>query len=130
MNQLNRTVAAMMARFGTDASITVAGATEYDVETSQNVVSYRDYPVRAMFFDYIRKTEGEGEENNTLIKSGDKQVYVQPPQQAGQDPLPHLQANKDFITVQGTQYKIITVKQINPSLAVNDCILFELYIRQ
>lgn len=131
MNSLDRTVASMMSRFGTTGSITVAVSETYDPATSENIVVYQDYPVNIMVFDYIRKTEGEGTQNNTLIKTGDKQVYVQPPQKTEVGlPLPHLNANKDFLKIGDSIYKIITVKQLNPSLAQDSCILYELYIRE
>jgi hypothetical protein len=131
MNSLDRTVASMMSKFGTTAYISVAISEEYDPSTSENTVVYQDYPVNIMVFDYIRKTEGEGTQNNTLIKTGDKQVYVQPPQKTEVGiPLPHLNANKDFLKIGDSIYKIITVKQLNPSLAQDSCILYELYIRE
>jgi hypothetical protein len=131
MNSLDRTVASMMSKFGTTAYITVAISEEYDPSTSENVVTYQDYLVNIMVFDYVRKNEGEGTQNNTLIKTGDKQVYVQPPQKTEAGiPLPHLSANRDFLKIGDKTYKIVTVKQLNPSLAQENCILYELYIRE
>lgn len=131
MNQLDRTVASMMSKFGTVASISVAISEEYNPATSENVVTYQDYPVNIMVFDYVRKNEGEGTEQNTLVKTGDKQVYVQPPQKTEVGiALPHLSANRDFLKIGDKTYKIVTVKQLNPSLAQQNCILYELYIRE
>lgn len=131
MNSLDRTVASMMSKFGTTAYISVAISEEYDPSTSENTVSYQDYLVNIMVFDYVRKTEGEGAEHNTLIKTGDKQVYVQPPQKTEVGiALPHLNANRDFLKIGDKTYKIVTVKQLNPSLAQENCILYELYIRE
>jgi hypothetical protein len=131
MNQLDRTVATMMSRFGTSGFITVSVSEEYDPATSENVVTYQDYPVNIMVFDYVRKNEGEGTQNNTLVQTGDKQVYVQPPQKTEVGiALPHLNANRDFLKIGDKTYKIVTVKQLNPSLAQENCILYELYIRE
>jgi hypothetical protein len=131
MNQLDRTVASMMSKFGTPAYISVAINEEYDPATSENTVTYQDYLVNIMVFDYVRKSEGEGTEQNTLIKSGDKQVYVQPPQKTEVGlALPHLNANKDLLKIGDKFYKIVTVKQLNPSLAQDSCILYELYVRE
>lgn len=131
MNQLDRTVASMMSRFGTTAYVSVAISEEYDPSTSENTVTYQDYLVNVMVFDYVRKTEGEGEEKNTLIKTGDKQVYVQPPQKTEVGlPLPHLNANKDLLKIGDNIYKIVTVKQLNPALSQDSCVLYELYIRE
>ena len=79
----------------------------------------------------LPKTEGEGTEKDTLIKTGDKQVYVQPPQKTEVGlALPHLNANRDMLKIGSNTYKIITVKQLNPSLAQDSCVLYELYIRE
>lgn len=131
MNQLDRTVANMMSKFGTTAYISVSISEAYDPLTSENVVSYQDYPVNVMMFDYVRKNEGEGTEQNTLVKTGDKQVYVQPPQKTEMGlALPHLNANKDLLKLGDQVYKIVTVKQLNPSLSQDSCVLYELYVRE
>jgi hypothetical protein len=131
MTPLDRTVATMMSRFGTSALIKVAISEQYDTDTSENIVSYQDYPVNAMFFDYVRKNEGESTENNTLVKTGDKQVYVQPPQKTETGiALPHLSTNRDFLKIGDKQYRIITVKQLNPSMSQEGCVLYELYVRE
>lgn len=132
MNAFDRVVASMMRQHGTLAFISVALGESYDTNTSENTVRYQDYPVNAMFFDYIRKNEGLTSENNTLIQSGDKQVYVQPPQKNASDPysLPHILPNKDFLKLNGRLYKIVALKQLNPSMSNEGCVLYELYIRE
>jgi hypothetical protein len=131
MNSFDRTVASMMAKFGTTAYISVAVSEEYDPSTSENTASYQDYLVNIMAFDYVRKNEGEGTEKDTLVKTGDKQVYVQPPQKTEVGlALPHLNANRDLLKIGDKQYKIVTVKQLNPSLLQDSCILYELYVRE
>jgi hypothetical protein len=131
MNALDRTVANMMSKFGTQGYISIAISSEYDPATSENTVTYQDYLVNIMVFDYVRKNEGEGTEQNTLIKTGDKQVYVQPSQKTELGlALPHLSANSDFLKIGDAQYKIITVKQLNPALTQDSCVLYELYVRE
>jgi hypothetical protein len=131
MNAFDRTVASMMSKFGTVGAIKVVLSESYDPATSENSVIYKDYPVNIMVFDYVRKSEGEGTQSNTLIKTGDKQVYVQPPQKTDNGlPLPSFSANNSFLKLNGKTYKIITVKQLNPSLTSDGCMLFELYIRE
>lgn len=131
MNALDRTVANMVSKFGTQAAINVVIGESYDPSTSENTVTYQEYPVNVMVFDYVRKNEGEGTQGNTLIKTGDKQVYVQPPQKTEVGiAMPHLNPNRDLLLLAGKTYKIVTVKQLNPSLAQESCILYELYIRE
>ncbi len=125
------TVADMMNSLGTRATFKIAVSEEYDTTTSTNIVNYREIPVKAMFFDYLDKKYGLGTEGKTLIQSGDKQVYVQPPQKVkGGLPLPHLDPNKDFFVHNGKTYRIVFLKQHNPSMTDAGCVMIELYIRE
>jgi hypothetical protein len=127
----DRVVANMMSKLGTTACIKIIIDENYDTSTSENMITTHDYPVNVMFFDYVRKNEGIGSENGTLIQTGDKQVYVQPPQKNDDGlPLPHFSANNSLLKFGDKLYKIITIKQINPSQTVNGSILYELYIRE
>jgi hypothetical protein len=111
--------------------VSVAISETYDPTTSENTVSYQDYAVNILVFDYVRKQEGVGTEKNTLVQTGDKQVYVQPPQKTDTGiPLPHLSPNSDFLKVGDKTYKIVTVKQYNPSMSSDGCIVYELYVRE
>lgn len=131
MNAFDRVVLSMMSKFGTTGSIYVAISESYDPSTSENTVSYQDYPVNIMLFDYVRKTEGEGTQSNTLIKTGDKQVFVQPPQKTEVGiALPHLNSNRDLLKLGDKTYKIVTAKQLNPSMTQDGSVLYELYVRE
>jgi hypothetical protein len=111
--------------------VSVAISEAYDPTTSENVVSYQDYAVNILVFDYVRKNEGDSTERNTLVQTGDKQVYVQPPQKTDIGiPLPHLSPNRDFLKVGDKIYKIVTVKQYNPSMSSEGCVVYELYVRE
>lgn len=124
-------VANMMQEYGTTAHIVVTTAEEYSPDTSENETKEVEYRVRAMFFDYIDKMAGKGTERNSLIQSGDKQVYIQPPHKTSAGiPLPHIDTNKDRLKVNGTTYKIVTIKQYNPSMSRAGCVLYEAYIRE
>lgn len=129
-SQFDRVVATMMAKFGTVGYIQVATVGAYDPATSQVSVTYKDVPVNIITFDYIRKTEGLGEEKNTLVQSGDKQILVQPTQKAGGAVLPVPKPNKDLFKMNGVSYKIITSKQYNTSMTNDGAVLYELYIRE
>lgn len=130
MNVLDRAVAKITGMFGTQAIIRIVTGQQYDTTTSQNVVTYTDYNVNVIIQDYLRKEDGLGAERNTLIQSGDKQVYVQPPQKIGSLPLPTISPNQDLFVFGGKVYKIVFLKQLNPSMSVNGCVAYELYIRE
>lgn len=131
MNQFDRTIATMMKRFGTTAAISVATGEKYNPATSENVVFYVEYPVNVLVFDYIDKTSGVGTEQNKLIQSGDKQVFVQPPNKTANGlPLPHLSPNRDRLKLNDKLYRIVALKQLNPSMTNEGCVMYELYVRE
>lgn len=129
MNLLDRTVASMMSKFGTTAQVVVVTNEYYDPSSSENVVTTLEYDVSALIFDFIRKGDGLGTENNTLIQTGDKQVFIQPPDKIGGVPLPHILPNRDKIRINGTLYKIIVLKQDNMSITQQGCVMYELFVR-
>jgi hypothetical protein len=128
--QFDRVVATMMKQFGKVGYIQIVTLGEYDPSTSEVSSESTDVPVNFIAFDYVRKTEGLGEEKNTLVQSGDKQILVQPPQKAGNTAIPIPKPNKDLFKIDGISYKIITAKQHNPNLTDDGAVMFELYIRE
>lgn len=120
----------MMREFGTTAYVVVVVKEEYNPDTSENVVTTQNYKVKAMFFDYLDKNAGIGTERNTLVQTGDKQVFIQPPHKTEAGiPLPHLEPNKDKLKVGDRLYKIVAVKEYNPSINRSGCVLYEMYVR-
>lgn len=130
--QFDRAVSSMMSKYGGAAILHIVEGSTYDPSTSENIETITDYNVNAMFFDYVRKTEGLGSDGNTLVKSGDKQVYIQPLQKSNPsfNPIPLPDPTKDKLTIGNVQYKIVTAKQLNPSNTDDGCVLYELYVRQ
>lgn len=121
----------MMDSFGTVAYVVVATKEGYDVETSENVVTEVPYKVRAMFFDYVDKAAGVGTERNSLVQTGDKQVFIQPPHKTITGvPLPHIMPNRDKLRVADKIYKIVTIKEFNTSMTRQGCVLYEAYVRE
>jgi hypothetical protein len=56
-------------------------------------------------------------------------VFIQPPAKAlGNIPRATIQPNKDRIKIGNITYKIVTSKEVNPSLS--NSVLIELYVRQ
>ena len=123
-------VARMMQRLGATTTVSVPSDTGvYNPETSEYVTVTTNYQVRVLVFDYTLQSNGTQINKNTLIEAGDKQVFIQPLNKT--DPalsLPRLRPEKDFITLYGDVYRIVTVKELNPSM--NDAVLFELLARK
>lgn len=121
----------MMQEFGTTAHIVVTTEERYDPETSENIVEKVNYKVKACFFDYLDKNAGVGTERNTLIQTGDKQVLIQPPHKTETGvPLPHIQPNRDALKIGEKLYKIVALKEYNPSLSRAGCVLYEAFVRE
>lgn len=131
ISAFDEVVATMMAEFGTQAIITTNLEEVYNPDTSENIVTSRKIPVKAIFADYIDKRAGVSNSGNTLIQSGDKQVFVQPPHKAGSEyPLEKLRPTQDYIECGGKKYIVIAVKEYNTSLLQAGCVLYELYVRE
>jgi hypothetical protein len=124
VDPIARTVLMMMARSGGDATLVApTGEPVYDPETSTVVSPQASYPIRVLVFDYILKTQGIGTMDSTLIRSGDKQVFVKP-----SPDVPTPKARIDSIIFQGHKYNIVVVKELNPS--GSNVVLYELYARE
>lgn len=94
----------------------------YDVDTSENVPTYKNIAMQGIPLDYLNKNEGTSTNANTLIKSGDKQLYIKPHKLVnGIDP------STDKIILGGKTYRIVTVKEMNVTGV--DVLYYELFIR-
>lgn len=117
-----RTVSDMMRRFGGNGVLEVTKGGVYNPETSSVEPQVIEYAMRAMIFDYVPRMDGAGVENKSLIRNGDKQMFVKT------DPeLPAPEAN-DRITFGGITYAVIVAKELNPSGSAP--IYYELYLRE
>jgi hypothetical protein len=94
----------------------------YDVNTSEGIVNLTEYPIRAIPFDYVNKFQGTSTQDGTLIRTGDKQVFIKPSQYVAS-----INPESDKLRMNGTVYKIITVKEFNPTL--DNVLYYELFVR-
>lgn len=122
-NTLLRTVGQMMQRFGGDATLVVdSGDSTYDPETSTTVSSVKSYPIRVLAFDYIQRLSGMTVQDGTLIKTGDKQVFIKPDSKV---PTPRIGVDK--ITFEGRNWTVLALKAHNPSGTMP--YVYEAYVR-
>ncbi len=122
MDSFNRVVQNMMTRWGGPATVVIVGASTYDPTTSESAPAESIYPVSAIQLDYTLQSNGQQAMPGTLIRSGDKQVFIQPT-----DILPDLKAERDFIVLGATRYRVVTSKALNPSQS--SLYLYELFVR-
>jgi hypothetical protein len=121
-------VAEFMKDFGTEAVLivpTLAG--EYDpADSTFTPTSSKRYKVKAIFMDLQKPLNGLKVDPNSLIQAGDKEVYIQ--SIANELPLPTIQPNKDSLKIGTDVWRIIALKDINPTMS--DSVLLQLYIRK
>jgi hypothetical protein len=122
IDPIARTVFSLMSKFGGPATLVSKATSEYDPNTSTNVITETTKQLRVMVFDYIPKFTGMGTENGSLIRAGDKQVFVSP------SPGLVFQSSTDAIMWQGKKYDIVAVKELNPS--GTKVLLFEIFVRE
>ena len=93
------------------------------------VLTPTDYTVNLAINDFPQANSGEKSKFGTLIQADDKQVMVQPINKADTNATqPNIQANRDLIIINGTEWKILALKEINPSGV--DTILFDAHLRR
>lgn len=126
-SQFDSVVSNMIGSFGGTAILKIKSDGTYsDGEYSSSIVNYN---VNIAVTDYPQNGAGEKSNFNTLILEGDKQCFVQPPNKYDSTVInPTIRANQDTIKIGNTEWKILNVKEINPS-SVN-VIVYELHLRK
>lgn len=126
-SEFKRVAASMMRKFGGNATLIVNGEGVYNDDT-QTVVKPLpiEYQVRAIIMDYTLRSMGIGSDFQTQIQSGDKQVFVQPV--SNNIPIPVINPTRDFIRIGNDVWKIVTVKDLNPSNTAS--VLLDLCVRR
>ena len=133
MDKFMRVVKKEMDRYGCDVTIIrdISSESDYDPVTGTTPQNIEEYPCRGILFDLTLQSNGDGYKHNTLISQGDKQLFIQPPEDDGwyqDNEATTIIPNKDSIRIGDKLYKVITFKQINPS--TQDSVLFECYVRE
>lgn len=125
--QFDRVVASMIGKFGGTGTLRVFTDGVYvDGEITRTST---DYTVNISINDFPQANSGEKSKFGTLIQADDKQLMMQPINKADPDATqPNIQANRDLVIINGTEWKILALKEINPS-GVN-AILFDMHLRR
>lgn len=88
-----------------------------------------DYPVNIAINDFPQANSGMKSRFGTLIEADDKELFMQPINKTDPDATqPTIHANRDLVIINGTEWKILALKEINPS-GVN-AILFDMHLRR
>ena len=88
-----------------------------------------DYTVNIALNDFPQANSGEKSKYGSLIESDDKELMLQPINKADTNATqPSIQANRDLIIINNIEWKILALKEINPS-GVNT-ILYTAHLRR
>lgn len=126
-NEFDYVVAELIREAGGSGTLRVfTDGTYVDGEVTRTSV---DYTVNIAINDFPQANSGEKSKFGTLIQADDKQLLMQPVNKADTDVTqPNIQANRDLVIINGTEWKILALKEINPS-GVN-AILFDMHLRR
>lgn len=101
----------------------------YSSTTLKSTQTVIEIPIEAILLDLTLQSNGLSTKFGTLVLAGDKELYVRPTNKS--DPIrPSLtiDPSKDRVKVNGVEYKIVTMKEINPT--ATEPLVFDLYIRR
>ena len=88
-----------------------------------------DYTVELALNDFPQANSGDKSRFGTLIEASDKEAFIRPVNKADPNSAqPNIHANRDLVIINGTEWKILALKEINPS-GVNT-ILFDMHLRR
>ena len=128
LSSLYRMVYGILAREGATATLTQLGATgTYDPTTSSYTPATPvTTPVKVVLLDYSATTSGLTTRDGCLIEDGDKQCYMDA-KTNGVDLTVKPSPAGDTITVAGVVWRIMGVKEYNPSGSYT--IMYDLLLR-
>lgn len=129
LSNLYRMVYNILRREGTTATLTQLGATgTYDPTTSSYTPAASvTTTVKVVLLDYSITQSGTSVNENTLIQQGDKRCYMDA-KVNGVDLATKPSPAGDTITVAGQTYRILNVKEYNPTGAYT--IMYDLLLRK
>ena len=129
--QFDRVVLNTMNLYGGSSTLQIHTVGAYDPATSTNTNTVTEYTVRTMLFDYTRPNDGINSQGGTLIQSGDKQLLMMPYNKtATGNAILTIQPNKDTIKIGTDVWKIVSIKELNPSNVSGNAIYYDLQIRK
>ena len=127
ISQFDSVVTDMMTLAGGAAILRVFTDGSYlDGEVTRTSV---DYSVKLLINDYPQANAGDKSKFGTLIEASDKEVLVQAINKTNPAATqPNIHTNRDLVIINGTEWKILALKEINSS-GVNT-ILFDMHLRR
>lgn len=127
ISQFDAVVTDMMALAGGAAILRIFSDGSYS--DGEVIRTSEDHAIKILINDYPQANAGDKSKFGTLIEASDKEVLIQEISKADPDATqPNIQANRDVIIINGIEWKILALKEINPS-GVN-VILYTAHLRR
>lgn len=102
---------------------------EYDPATGTVGTTVVEIPVQVILMDLTLQSNGLSTKYGTLVEAGDKELFMRPPHKTDPaQPILDIHPASDTVKVGTTVYKIVTMKELNPT--TSDPILYMLYLRR
>lgn len=129
MDDFDRTVLEFVQESGTYAKLVQTPQGVYNPATGSTDAFPVEVTVRGILMDLTLQSNGLSAKYGTLVEAGDKEFLMQPPHKTNgwESPVVIVPA-ADRLTVAGITYKIVTLKELNPTGV--DPILVSLYLRR
>ena len=122
LDPVSKTALNMLTKYGGYSTLVSNTYSSYDDSTSIAAKVTKKYQVKTLAFDYLTKHSGSTADANSLIRAGDKQIFLLP------SVAPAPVAVVDSLIHNGRVYNIVFVKDLNPSGSKS--ILYELFVRE
>jgi len=129
MNDFDRMIAEFMSEFGFTTTYKHITGSVPNNATGHVVNTVEEISIEAIRAELIRPNEGRGSKPGSSVSDAELMLYVRPLEKTEMfAQITSFDPTKDKVVINGTQWKIVTVKEHNPS--ANNCYLYELYIKR
>lgn len=129
-DDFDRAVFGFMTEFGFNATYVKTVSAVPDDTTGGVAVITNSIDIQAIKMELLRPLNGSlGNNSNAQIQDGDQVLYVRPVNKTDEFATAiSINPESDKIKINNELWKIVTVKQYDPS--ASDCVLYEFYIRK
>lgn len=113
----------------TGATLTQTLEGTYNPSTGTVATTTNVYPIECILTDLTLKSDGLSVKYGTLVEAGDKELYLRPPHKTNGLTVPiAISPASDRVTVAGVTYRVMDLKEVNPTGA--DPLFISLYLRR
>lgn len=129
MDDFDQTVLEFVTEMGGPATLVSTVEGDYNPSTGTVGATSTSIAVQGILMDLTLQSNGLSAKYGTLIQAGDKEFLMRPPHKTDPTISPvEISPVSDRLVVGSTTYKIVTMKELNPT--GSDPVLISLYLRR